>query len=89
ETGLLGYHQAEGSWKTADVAFDVIGSGGMYSNIEDMLRWARNYEKPVLGAALLKTLQTPGKLVDGSRTPGGYALGMIERDDMYFHSGGA
>lgn len=84
-----GYHHAGGSWKTADVAFDVIGSGGMYSNIEDMLRWARNYEKPVVGAALLKTLQTPGKLVDGRRTPGGYALGMIERDDTYFHSGGA
>jgi len=84
-----GYHRREGRWKTADVAFDVIGSGGMYSTIEDMLRWARNFEKPLVGEGLLKTLQTPGTLLDGSRTPGGYALGMIERDGTYSHSGGA
>jgi len=84
-----GYRREDGVWKTSDVGFDVIGSGGMYSNIEDMMRWERNYEKPAVGGELLKTLQTPGKLVDGQRTPGGYALGMIERDGMYFHSGGA
>ena len=67
----------------------MVGSGGMYSNIEDMLRWARNYERPAIGDGLLKTLQTPGKLIDGRPTPGGYALGMIERAGTYSHSGGA
>ena len=38
-----GYHRRDGVWKTADVGFDIIGSGGVYSNIEDMLRWARNF----------------------------------------------
>ncbi|MBL8237128.1 MAG: beta-lactamase family protein [Bryobacterales bacterium] len=84
-----GYHLRDSGWKTADVGFDLIGSGGMYSNIEDMLRWARNFEKPVIGAALLSALQTPGKLADGRRTPGGYALGIIEKDGTYSHSGGA
>jgi len=84
-----GYRKQAGKWKTSDVGFDVIGSGGMYSNIEDMMKWARNYEKPVVGAGVLQALQTPGKLVDGQRTPGGYALGMIERDGTYSHSGGA
>ncbi len=84
-----GYHRRDGGWKTADVGFDLIGSGGMYSNIEDMLRWARNFEKPVVGGAVLKTLQTPGALVDGRRTPGGYALGMVEKNGTYSHSGGA
>ncbi len=84
-----GYHRRDGGWKTADVGFDLIGSGGMYSNIEDMLRWARNFEKPVVGGESLAALQTPGRLVDGRRTPGGYALGMIERDGTYSHSGGA
>lgn len=84
-----GYHRRDGVWKTADVDFDMIGSGGMYSNIEDMLKWARNYEQPVVGAELLKPLQTPGKLLDGRRTPGGYALGMIERNGTYFHTGAA
>ncbi|MFN0104578.1 MAG: serine hydrolase domain-containing protein [Bryobacteraceae bacterium] len=84
-----GYYHRDGGWKTADVGFDLIGSGGMYSNVEDMLRWARNFEKPMVGANLLKTLQIPGKLVDGRPTPGGYALGMIERNGTYSHSGGA
>lgn len=84
-----GYHQVDGKWKTADVGFDVIGSGGMYSNIDDMMKWARNFETPVVGGALLRTLQTPGKLVDGRPTPGGYALGIIEKDGTYSHSGGA
>lgn len=84
-----GYRRRDGHWRTADVGFDLIGSGGMYSNIEDMLRWARNFEKPVIGETLLATLQTPGKLVDGRPTPGGYALGIIERKNAYFHTGGA
>lgn len=84
-----GYSGRTGAWKTADVGFDVVGSGGMYSNIEDMLRWARNYERPSVGEGLLGALQKPGKLLDGRPTPGGYALGMIERDGTYSHSGGA
>jgi CubicO group peptidase (beta-lactamase class C family) len=84
-----GYQQRGKAWKTVDVGFDVIGSGGMYSNIEDMLRWARNFEKPVVGGELLKALQTPGKLVDGRPTPGGYALGMIDKNGAIFHTGGA
>lgn len=84
-----GYHQQGKAWKTADVGFDIIGSGGMYSNIEDMLRWARNFEKPVVGEALLNTLQTPGKLVDGRPTPGGYALGIINHAGAVLHTGGA
>lgn len=84
-----GYQQRDKAWKTVDVGFDVIGSGGMYSNIEDMLRWARNFEKPVVGTGLLAKLQTPGNLVDGRPTHGGYALGMIDKGGAIFHTGGA
>ncbi|HEU0121171.1 MAG TPA: serine hydrolase domain-containing protein [Bryobacteraceae bacterium] len=84
-----GYRKSEGAWKTTDVNFDVTGSGGLYSNIEDMLRWARNFEEPVVGKELLTRLQTPGHLADGRPTPGGYALGIIKRDGTYSHSGGA
>lgn len=84
-----GYHWREGSWKGIDVGFDLIGSGGMYSNIEDMLRWARNFDQPAVGKGLLETLRTPGRLNDGRRTPGGYALGIIETDGAYSHSGAA
>lgn len=84
-----GYRLGEGGWRTVDVGFDVIGSGGMYSTVLDTLLWARNFEKPVIGGEEFAALQTPGKLTDGRPTPGGYALGMVARDGVYSHSGGA
>ena len=84
-----GYQQRGGSWRIVDVGFDLVGSGGMYSNIPDMLRWARNFDQPVIAGDLLATLQTPGKLNDGRRTPSGYALGIREADGTYSHGGAA
>lgn len=84
-----GYQHRDGSWKTTDVGFDVIGSGGLYSNIEDMLRWGRNFEQPVVGQGQLIALQTAGKMLDGRPNPSGYALGLIAKDGTYSHSGAA
>jgi CubicO group peptidase (beta-lactamase class C family) len=84
-----GYHHRNGAWKTVDVGFDLIGSGGMYSNVEDMLKWARNFDSPSVAAALLPALGAPGRLNDGRRTPTGYALGLRENEGTYSHSGAA
>jgi CubicO group peptidase (beta-lactamase class C family) len=84
-----GYHLRDGAWKTVDVGFDLIGSGGMYSNVEDMLKWARNFDAPAVAAPLLPALGTPGRLNDGRRTPTGYALGLRENEGTYSHSGAA
>lgn len=88
-----GYRQTPDGWRTADVNFDIVGSGGLYSNIQDMLKWARNFEQPVVGAAVLERLQTPGHLTSGAGTPGGYALGITRQQrggvTVVSHSGGA
>jgi CubicO group peptidase (beta-lactamase class C family) len=88
-----GYRDAVAGYRVADVNFDIAGSGGLYSNIDDMLKWARNFEEPKVGAALLETLQAPGRLNDGRETPGGYALGITraKRGDLTLisHGGGA
>lgn len=88
-----GYRKTPGGWRTADVNFDIVGSGGLYSNIQDMLKWARNFEAPTVGAALLERLQTPGHLISGVETPGGYALGITRQKrgglTVISHSGGA
>ncbi len=82
-----------GGWRTAAVGFDIVGSGGLYSNIEDMLRWASNFEEPKAAGSSLGALQTPGHLNDGTETPRGYALGLM-RDTIggltrISHAGGA
>jgi CubicO group peptidase (beta-lactamase class C family) len=84
-----GYHRRDGAFKTVDVGFDLVGSGGMYSNIEDMLKWARNFDEQTVGKGLFDKLTTPGNLTDGRTTPGGYALGIINKDGTLSHSGGA
>ncbi|MBM3788423.1 MAG: beta-lactamase family protein [Acidobacteria bacterium] len=83
-----GYHRRNG-FKTVDVGFDLVGSGGMYSNIDDMLKWARNFDEKTVAGGLLEPLYMPGKLADGRPTPGGYALGMINKDGTISHAGGA
>ncbi|MEZ5352908.1 MAG: serine hydrolase domain-containing protein [Bryobacteraceae bacterium] len=88
-----GYRRDKDAWRTAGVGFDVVGSGGLYSNIEDMLRWASHFDDPKADAALLDLLQTPGHLTNGDETPRGYALGLI-RDHAsgltrISHAGGA
>jgi len=78
-----GYHLRGGAFKTVDVDFDLVGSGGMYSNIEDMLKWARNFDEQTVGKGLFDKLTTPAK------PAGNYALGIINRDGTLSHSGGA
>lgn len=75
--------------RVLDVNFDVTGSGGVYSNVDDLLKWARHLE----GRGLVERLSTPGKLNDGRETPTGYALGLRRTKfgeiTELSHSGGA
>ncbi|MFN7919651.1 MAG: serine hydrolase domain-containing protein [Bryobacteraceae bacterium] len=89
-----GYSQHRaGQWRTASIGFDIAGSGGLYSNIEDMLVWARNFEAPKIGGPLFEALMRPGKLNDGRALPRGYALGLehevVDGLTRISHSGGA
>ncbi|MBK5293233.1 MAG: beta-lactamase family protein [Acidobacteriia bacterium] len=88
-----GHAKSGDGWKIHDTSFDLAGSGGLYSNVEDMLVWARNFEDPKVGAKLLPALAAPGVLNDGRTTPNGYALGLRRATGngllTISHSGGA
>lgn len=57
----------------------AVGDGGLYTTVEDLLRWDRNFTTPKVGTtALLARLQTPGTLDDG--TPVSYAGGLEVED---------
>jgi CubicO group peptidase (beta-lactamase class C family) len=79
--------------RVLDVNFNVTGSGGVYSNVDDLLKWARNFEDRKVAGDLLDRLSTPGRLTDGRETPNGYALGLQRRQlggtTEISHSGGA
>jgi hypothetical protein len=57
--------------------FDLVGSGGLYSNIEDMYLWDQNFYSNKLGngdQALINKMHEEGLLNNGENTK--YALGL-------------
>jgi len=59
-------------WSTT---FALVGSGGLMSNVDDLLLWDRNFYVDRLGKGkLVKELQTPGVLNDGHQIS--YAMGL-------------
>jgi CubicO group peptidase (beta-lactamase class C family) len=74
----FGYQRRDGVWHTANSMLDVVGDGGLYSTVDDMIRWAENFDKPKVGAAALTTMQTPAKLSSGKEIE--YGMGLVPSD---------
>jgi CubicO group peptidase (beta-lactamase class C family) len=72
-----GYIAASTAWKTADSMLDTIGDGGMYSSVDDLLQWARNFDEPRLAPAALARMAEPGRLHDGKVLTNGYGMGLV------------
>jgi CubicO group peptidase (beta-lactamase class C family) len=71
-----GHVKAGDTWRIANSMLDVVGDGGLYSTVEDMLKWAANFESPKVGAKALELMQTPGRLANGSEIGFGYGMGL-------------
>lgn len=59
--------------------FDKVGSGGLYSTVEDMLLWDRNFEESRIGGPdFIDQLVTPGVLHDGQTMDYAFGLRLAE-----------
>ena len=56
--------------KIADSMLDVVGDGGMYASLDDLLRWAANFDTRKLGGELLDRMRQPGP------NAGNYGMGL-------------
>ncbi len=55
--------------------FDCVGSGGLYTTVEDLFLWDQNfYHCRVGGKELVKMIQTPGSLNNGKKLNYAFAL---------------
>ena len=73
------YLEENGELKNQIMRYDLVGSGGIYSNIRDLYLWDQNFYHNKLGKGtntLLEKLQTEGVLNNGKPTGTGYALGI-------------
>ena len=75
-----GYAPRDGGGFRIDMSgFEQVGDGAVYTTIEELQRWDENfYDGTVGGAEVLRWLQTPSRLGDGS--PLTYALGLVVGD---------
>ena len=73
-------------------SFDLVGSGGLLSNIDDLILWDKNYYNNKIGSGenLMETIRTKGILNNGDTLD--YAFGLIHGDykglKTIGHSGG-
>src|SRR5690242_2497209 len=71
----IGYIADSSRWRIANSPLDVVGDGGLYSTVDDMMRWATAWYRPEF-ARLLDVMATPGKLADGRPIASGYGMGL-------------
>jgi CubicO group peptidase (beta-lactamase class C family) len=75
-------------WSTV---FDIVGSGGLMSNVDDLILWDRNfYSNKLGGGTLVSELQSYGVLNNGQRINYGLGLWLSEYRGLRTveHSGG-
>lgn len=83
----------EGGFQLSMTTLDMIGDGGVFTTIDDLLLWDLNFYDNRLGerrGELIEKMITPGRLNTGEST--GYAFGLNVSDykgiEMISHSGG-
>ena len=72
---VLGYERGPNGWRLSNSTLDVVGDGGLYSSVQDMLRWATNFDNPKIGGSALALMQTPGVLRNGKKAS--YGMGLV------------
>src|SRR5262249_43753423 len=71
------YVMEDGKYKNQIMRYDLVGSGGVYSNIRDLYLWDQNFYHNKLGKgsqALIDTMHVEGMLSNGKSS--GYAFAL-------------
>ncbi len=72
-----GYAPSEEGFRISMTTLDIVGDGGVYTTIDDLLLWDRNFYGNHLGSGesdLIKQLTTPGVLNNGEVLDYGFGL---------------
>ena len=76
DNGGEGSADGEGGLRISIPAFDTVGATSLFTTVEDLARWVRNFEeRRVGGDAAIEQLIAPGRLNDGEELA--YALGLM------------
>jgi CubicO group peptidase (beta-lactamase class C family) len=72
----IGYTPREnGGWRISVTTLPMVGDGGVFTSVEDFLRWDANFERPVVGGPdFAERMTEPGVLAGGDTLD--YAMGL-------------
>jgi CubicO group peptidase (beta-lactamase class C family) len=74
-----GYAPRDDGYRVSVTTLDMVGDGGVFTSIEDLVHWVNALRDDALSAGLTATLETRGVLAGGDTIP--YAFG--QRHDEY------
>jgi CubicO group peptidase (beta-lactamase class C family) len=80
-----------GGFRLANVNNDLVGAGGLWTSVEDLLLWDENfYTAKVGGPDFIRQMLTPGALSDGEKLNYAFGLNVGEFRGLRFvaHGGG-
>lgn len=78
-TAALHMIDGNGGYTKGSMGMELSGAGGVVSTMDDMLRWMRHMDSPVVGsAATWELMKTPQRLANGTFTGYGFGL-MVDR----------
>jgi CubicO group peptidase (beta-lactamase class C family) len=86
-----GYAPREDGFRISQTTLDMVGDGGVYTSVDDLLSWERNFAANRLGGGddFIDLLTTPGTFRDGR--PMDYAFGLAVETyrglDVVHHGG--
>ena len=88
-----GYAPTDGGFRTSMTTLEMVGDGGVYTTVEDLLLWDRNFYDNRLGKGgpeLIEQVTTPGSLGNGDALDYAFGLDVGEYRGlkMVSHSGG-
>ena len=67
----------DGALRVARQTGGLVGNGGLFTTVGDLLRWERNFAEPRVGdASLIASMETPPTLPGGETTVYGFGLQM-------------
>lgn len=76
-----GYAPTDDGYQVSMTTLDMVGDGGVFTSIDDLLLWDRNFYNNILGETgdqLIEQVTTPGVLDDGTMMD--YAFGLSVDD---------
>jgi len=72
---------ADGGYRISMTTLDIVGDGSVFTTIDDLLLWDRNFYNNRLGRGgpdLITTMTTPGRLNNGEQLDYAFGLGISE-----------